>query len=298
MKRIGVDLGGTKTEIMLTEDNVLEILARKRVPTHQQEGYAPLVEQIAGLIIEYLQLVQDKDEVTIGIGIPGSISPQSGIVQGGNTQCLNGRPLKTDLETLVGHNVNVENDANCFALSEALVGAGQGYEAVLGIIMGTGFGGGIVYSGKLWKGVHGNAGELGHMILKSEGLRCWCGRVGCMELYLSGVGIQRIYQEHTGIEKTLPEIYQGYEDKTDAVAETVMEELVENFGLGMGNLLTIFDPSLIIIGGGVSNLPILYEQGAAAAIRNSFHPEFAVPIVQNQLGDSSGIYGAAMLADS
>lgn len=293
MRRIGVDLGGTKTEIILTEENVLEIIARKRVKTHQQEGYEPLVAQVAGLIEEYMLLAQD--EVVIGLGVPGSISPQSGVVQGGNTRCLNGRPLKEDLEVLLGHSVHVENDANCFALSEALLGAGAGHKAVLGIIMGTGVGGGAVYSGKLWKGVHGNASELGHMILKSEGARCWCGRVGCMELYLSGVGIEGIYQEQAGRHKPLPEIYRSHMHGTDPIAGKVMADFVENFGRGMGNLLTIFDPSILVIGGGVSNLPILYEEGAAAAIKHSFHPECPVPIVQNKLGDSSGIYGAAML---
>ena len=293
MKHIGVDLGGTKIEIILTEDNVLNILERKRVKTHQHEGYEPLVAQVAGLIQDFLQLAQD--EVTIGLGIPGSISPQNGVVQGGNTQCLNGHPLQKDLEALVEHPVHVENDANCFALSEALLGAGAGHEAVLGIIMGTGVGGGIVYSGKLWRGVHGNAGELGHMILKSEGLSCWCGRIGCMELYLSGVGIERIYQEQAGTPKPLPEIYQAHAEGTDPIATRVMEDFVENFGRGMGNLLTIFDPSILVLGGGVSNLPILYDQGATASIQHAFHPEFPVPIVQNKLGDSSGIYGAAML---
>ncbi|MBF0276700.1 MAG: ROK family protein [SAR324 cluster bacterium] len=297
MKRIGVDLGGTKTEIILTGDNVLDIVERKRVPTIKDQGYERLIAQIAELINEFQSLVHEDEEITIGMGIPGSVFPPTGLVQSANTQCLIGHPLKKDLEALIKHEIRIENDANCFALSEALIGAGKGHESVLGIIMGTGMGGGIVLSGKLRKGVHGNAGEWGHMALIVNGTKCWCGQNGCMELYLSGTGIQRIYQERTGKKRILQEIYQGYEAGSDLAAEEVFEEFIFNFGRGMANLITIFDPSIIVIGGGVSNLPILYSEGVSSTTRQSFRPELPIPIVKNQLGDSSGIFGAAMLTE-
>ncbi len=295
MKHIAVDLGGTKIEIILCGENVLNILERKRVPTQQYESYERLLRQIAGLIKEYLEL--SEDEMIIGMGIPGSISPQTGAVLGANTQCLNGQPLQSDLESLTDHQIFIENDANCFALSEALMGAGQGYEAVLGIIMGTGVGGGAVYSGKLWKGANGNASEWGHQTLKSNGIPCWCGRTGCMENYISGIGIERIYKKLSGQDCSLPEIYQKFEEENNPHAQEVIQNLISDFADGVSNLITIFDPSIIIVGGGVSNLPILYSEGANAANQKSFHPEFTIPIVKNKLGDSSGIYGAAMLTE-
>ena len=295
MNHIAVDLGGTKIEIILCGENILDILQRKRVPTQQDKGYERLLHQIADLMKEFLQISQQ--EVVIGMGIPGSISPLTGTIVGANTQCLNGQPLQVDLQSLIDHQVYIENDANCFALSEALIGAGQGYEAVLGIIMGSGVGGGAVYSGKLWKGANGCASEWGHQTLKSNGIPCWCGRIGCMENYLSGIGIERIYKELCGEKCSLPEIYRKYEEGEDPYAQHVMQNMISDFADGMSNLITIFDPSIIVLGGGVSNLPILYSQGASAAIQKTFHPEFTVPIVQNKLGDSSGIYGAAMLAE-
>ncbi len=297
MKRIGVDLGGTKTEIILTGENVFNTIERKRVPTIKNQGYQRLIAQIADLINAFLGLVNQGEEVMIGIGIPGSIFLPTGLVQSANTQCLIGHPLKKDLETLINHEISIENDANCFALSEALIGAGQGHESVLGMIMGTGMGGGIVFSGKLWKGTYGNAGEWGHMALIVNGAECWCGQRGCMELYLSGTGIQRLYQERTGKERMLPEIYQDYHSGNDPISVEVIQELIFNFGRGMANLIAIFDPSIIVVGGGVSNLPVLYTEGAASANRQAFRPELPIPIVQSKLGDSSGIYGAAMLAE-
>ena len=295
MNHIAVDLGGTKIEIILSRNNILDVVERKRVPTKQHEGYERLLRQIAGLIKEFLRLC--REETIIGMGIPGLISPSTGKIVRSNTQCLNGQPLQADLESLVDHQVYIENDANCFALSEALIGAGQGYETVLGIIMGSGVGGGAVYSGKLWKGANGGASEWGHFTLKSNGIPCWCGRMGCMENYLSGTGIERNYKELSGQVCALPEIYRKYEERESPFAQKVIQNLISDFADGMSNLITIFDPSIIILGGGVSNLPILYTEGATAANKKSFHPEFTIPIVQNKLGDSSGVYGAAMLTE-
>ncbi len=294
MKRIGVDLGGTKTEIILTGENALDVIERKRIPTEREKGYTWIVQLVAGLIRDYQSLIDE--EHVIGMAIPGSISPQTGLVQNANTTCLIDQPLKKDLEELVEHEVFMENDANCFALSEALMGAGQGKEMVLGIIMGTGMGGGIVHHGKIWKGVHDNAGEWGHICLDLDGPECWCGQKGCMELYLSGMGVQRIYQEYTNQTKTLQEIYRDYASENDPNAQKTMTDFIYYFGRCMASLINIFDPSILVIGGGVSNLPILYTEGQASANRQLFNTRLPVPIVKNELGDSSGIYGAALLA--
>lgn len=294
MKRIGIDLGGTKIEIMLTEENGIDVIERKRVPTNKSEGYRPLVKQIADLINEFQ--AKTDDELLIGIGIPGSISPKTGLVQNANTTCLIGEPLKADLESMVNHKVTVENDANCFALCEALLGAGKGYDLVLGIIMGTGMGGGIIQKGVIWEGINGNAGEWGHTCLDIHGPECWCGQLGCMEMYLSGTGIQRVYKEHAGAEKSLPDIYQDHLAKTDPHATQTIEDTIFNFGRCMANLVNIFDPDVIVIGGGASNLPILYDEGQESTNRQLFNKKLKVPILKNKMGDSSGIYGAAMLS--
>ncbi|MBF0287114.1 MAG: ROK family protein [SAR324 cluster bacterium] len=294
MKRIGIDLGGTKTEIILTQENVLNVIKRKRVATNRDKGYAWIVELVANLINGYKPLIDE--EYVIGMAIPGSIAPQTGLVQSANTTVLIGHPLKQDLEALVDHEVLLENDANCFALSEAILGAGQGKEMVLGIIMGTGMGGGIVHKGRIWRGIHNNAGEWGHTCLDFEGPECWCGQKGCMELYLSGIGVQRIYQEYTGKRKSLQEIYRNYEAGKDQHAQKTITDFVHYFGRCMANLINIFDPNILVIGGGVSNLPILYKAGQESTNRQLFNTKLPVPIVKNKLGDSSGIYGAAILA--
>ena len=170
--RIGVDMGGTKTEIMLTGDDPQDILQRKRVPTRQEEGYEFIVEQTAGLIKDYVKLCDD--EPLIGIGIPGSVNPKINLVRNANTVCLNGNPLRIDLESLVQLPIFVENDANCFALSEALLGAGKGKDIIVGLIMGTGMGGGVIKNGKIWNGRHGIAGEFGHTSIDINGRECWC----------------------------------------------------------------------------------------------------------------------------
>ena len=171
--RIGVDLGGTKTEIMLTEDDPLKIIEKKRVPTQQEKGYHFIIEQIAGLSRDYISLCDEPP--LIGIGIPGSINPTTQLVRNSNTLCLIGEPLHKDLEDLLQQPIRVENDANCFALSEALLGAGRGHSVVMGLIIGTGMGGGLVNSGKIWSGKQGIAGEFGHTTINFDGPECWCG---------------------------------------------------------------------------------------------------------------------------
>lgn len=293
MKRIGIDLGGTKIESMLTNIDPLDVLERKRVPTPKAEGYECIVQTLEGLIRELLDQC-GSEHVTIGIGLPGSISEITGLIHGCNILCLNGTPLKHDLSKRLGRDLRIENDANCFALSETKLGAGRWHNSIAGVILGTGGGGGIVIDGKLWNGLHGNAGEWGHSCLDINGPECWCGARGCMELYLSGTGLQRMYREAGGSDKKVPAIYQDYKEREE-LAVKVINEFLRYFGRGMANIINTFDPDVLILGGGVSNLPILYEEGVEEVRKQTFSYQGPTPIVQNQLGDSSGIYGAALL---
>ncbi|MGK0291533.1 MAG: fructokinase [bacterium] len=295
MNRIGVDLGGTKTEIILTNDTAKQVLYRKRISTQQEKGYKHILNQIADLIREAQNLSQV--ETKIGIGIPGSISPTTGKVRNANTQCLIGQDLKGDLENLIQQTIVIENDANCFALSEAILGAGKNHSVVAGIIMGTGMGGGLVAKQKLWTGLQGVAGEWGHSSIDYDGPECWCGQRGCLELFLSGTGIQNLYFQKSGQKKTLQEIYTAFLEKSDLIAIQSIEQMCVHFGRGMANLIATFDPEVIILGGGVSNIPILYTKGVEETYKQLFNDELKTPIVKNQLGDSSGVFGAALLAD-
>lgn len=293
MNRIGIDLGGTKIEGILSTDNPTEVLQRKRIPTHQERGYEHILASIVALI-EELREASDTP-VKIGMGIPGVMNQKTRLVQQANTQCLIGKPLQQDLSARLHQAVAIENDANCLVLSEALYGAGQGYDCVAGVIMGTGMGGGVVVHGKIWTGKTGLAGEWGHASIEEpDGELCWCGRRGCAETYLSGTGIQRIYREHTGTEKSVPEIYAGYQEH-DAGCLEVMDKVLNYFARSMANILVTLEPDVIVLAGGVSNLPLLYTEGARRTQELVFGtPE--TPIVPNKLGDSTGVHGAALVA--
>lgn len=294
-KRIGVDLGGTKTEIMLTEDDVTKVLEKQRVLTNQEKGYEFIIEQTADLISQYRSMCDQPP--SIGIGIPGSINQSNGLVRNSNTLCLNGKPVKRDLESKVGLQINVENDANCFALSEALLGAGKGKQTVVGLIMGTGMGGGIIRDGQIWNGRHGIAGEFGHTSIDINGRDCWCGEKGCLERYISGTAIEEQYALRGSKRIKLKEIYQLHSENKDSVASEVIEELLVYFARGIANINSAFDPDIIVVGGGVSNIPLLYSEGAERLRKQTFSDQCTTPVVQNELGDSSGIFGAALLSE-
>ncbi|MCP4755658.1 MAG: ROK family protein [Proteobacteria bacterium] len=293
-KRIAIDMGGTKTEIMLTGNDPFDIIERKRVPTQREKGYQFIIHHLADLIAEYTKLCDEPPH--IGIGIPGSINVKTGLVRNANTVCLIGHPLKKDLEALVDQAIFIENDANCFALAEAVLGAGKGYDMVMGLIMGTGMGGGLVLSGSIWSGLQGIAGEFGHTSIDYNGPPCWCGENGCLEVYISGTAVEKNYQGITGTHKTLKEIYQDFEDRQEPAAKQVLDDLLFYFGRGIANLITSFDPDIVVIGGGVSNISLLYTAGVDQVRQRIFNDDMDTPIVKNQLGDSSGIYGAALLA--
>ncbi|OGG94028.1 MAG: hypothetical protein A2527_09240 [Candidatus Lambdaproteobacteria bacterium RIFOXYD2_FULL_50_16] len=292
--RIGIDLGGTKTEVILTRANPLEVVDKVRVPTGQEKGYHFILGQIAGLVQDFWARLDD--DPVVGIGIPGTINPKTGLVRNANTQCLIGQPFGQDLAEAIGLPVRVENDANCFALAEARFGAGKGYKNVMGIILGTGMGGGLINEGHLWVGAQGIAGEFGHSTINFEGPKCWCGNRGCLEVYISGTAAEANYQKRSGQFKKLAEIYPLTGE--DPHAQATIQDYIHHFGLGMANLISCYDPDIVILGGGASNLPLLYTEGIEAVRHHIFNDELDTPIVQNQLGDSSGVFGAALLADS
>lgn len=289
---IGIDLGGTKIEGVVLDADGSES-ARKRIDTEQAGGYEHILERIVRLVQELRSATEATKRV--GVGTPGSLSARDGTLKNSNTLCLNGRPLKTDLENRLGHPVQIENDANCFALAEARRGAAQGHEVVFGVILGTGVGGGIVVRDQIWAGPQHVAGEWGHHSIDPNGPDCYCGQRGCVEKLLSGPALEEAYRDFGGPDISAAEI--ARQAKTgDAAAAAVLDDYLALFGRAMANLISILDPSVIVLGGGVSNLDALYDRGRQEVAERIFNDELRTPIVRNQLGDSAGVIGAALLA--
>jgi len=297
MYRIGIDLGGTKTEIAVFQKDPSHVLFRKRLPTEQNKGYEHILEVMAILFAEAKSFCQY--DFTVGVAIPGSISPQSSKVRNANLQALNGRTLKLDLEKKIGCPVWMANDANCLALSEATFGAGKGYDLVIGLILGTGMGGGVVFNGKVINGFTGVAAEFGHTSLDRYGKKCWCGNFGCIELHLSGTAFEDMDEElgtkslGTGRRKGF-EIYQSFLNKETRAVLSVQKYL-EFFGQALANFSAAYDPDVFVLGGGMSNVEILYQAGYENMKSKLLVPDYAPKILKNQLGDSSGVFGAGIL---
>lgn len=288
MYKLGIDLGGTKIEgICLDENN--SVIHRKRVPTNQQNGYSHIVSSIVSLVGEVSKGV---DNYSIGICTPGAISKKTGLVKNSNTQCLIDMPLKEDLEKSIAKKIKMENDANCFAMAEAKLGAGIGYSVVFGVIMGTGVGGGIVIDGKIHQGRTNIAGEWGHHTLHQNGNLCYCSKRGCVETYISGPALEKRWSELTGKTEPLPQIIKNLDSKN---AKQWKQEFLDNFGRSLANVIDILDPDVIILGGGLSNIEFLYTQGKQSVYDNVFSDLVDTPILKNKLGDSAGVFGAALL---
>jgi len=293
--KIGIDLGGTKTEVILL-DPENQILLRERIPT-QKETYEQILNGIKFLIdkAKYILHTNYKNpDFTIGIGIPGIVDQITEKVINANTTILIGNPLKKDLEKLLDHPVIIENDANCFALAESIAGIAKDYQNVFGIIMGTGCGGGLIINKKIYKGMHGIAGEWGHFSIDPNGPLCWCGNRGCIETFISGSGIENQYFKKTGEYLKVPEILQNAK-KNKEPAKTIFDEFLENFGRAVGGIISVFDPEVIVIGGGLSNIEELYTIGYEKVKRYAFYHSVRTPLLKNQLGDSAGVFGAAWL---
>ena len=287
--RIGVDLGGTKIEALALDASGFELL-RKRIATPRSD-YPATVSAVAGLVSEIEKSLKEK--ASVGVGIPGARSRVTGLIKNANSTCLIGQPFKEDLEKALSREVRLENDANCFALSEATDGAGQGAAVVFGVILGTGVGGGIVVNGKLLTGPNAIAGEWGHnpLPLPTEAdlplPKCYCGRSGCIEAYLSGPGLARDHRQLTGQNLEPQEIV--------ALHGASLLRYEERLARALAGVINILDPDVIVLGGGMSNVPQLYTEVARLWTRHVFSDHVATRLARHAHGDSSGVRGAAWL---
>ncbi len=291
--RIGIDLGGTKTEaILIAPDD--SVITRRRVETPRSEGYKAIVKNICTMIKETSSLVPCNLEYSIGIGIPGSVNPLTDLVQNANTTCLIDTPLQKEIERRIGRKVGMENDANCFTLAESKLGAGRGYALVCGIIMGTGCGGGICFDGQIWKGQNAIAGEWGHISIDPEGESCYCGNRGCVETKISGQGVENLFFKKFNQRLTMQQIIDGYSNGNPECVE-IFSGFMEDFGRSLGGLISILDPDVVVLGGGLSNIEALYTTGVEKVKNHVFHKNIKTPVLKNSLGDSAGVFGAAWI---
>ena len=290
---IGIDLGGTKTEVLLLAPDGA-ILFRKRRATPRNNGYEAMLHSVADLVREAAGALRKGMRYTIGIGIPGSLDERTGLVRNANSTCLIGHPLKHDFEQLLGSPVTVSNDADCFTLAECRAGAGRGYGLVFGIIMGTGCGGGICIDGVVREGPHRIAGEWGHVCMAPHGAECYCGNRGCIETLISGSGVEASYLRSHGNPLGMAEIV-SHARSGDNGCRKIFDRFLDNFGRCLGGLISILDPDAIVLGGGLSNIDELYTIGIDRVRRYAFHDDPRTPIMKNSLGDSAGVYGAAWL---
>ncbi|MDO1559920.1 ROK family protein [Brevundimonas sp. 2R-24] len=293
--RMGIDLGGTKIEAAAL-DAEGRVVDRQRTPT--PGDYDSLLEAIGGLVRELEARTQPMPR--LGVCHPGSISPQTGLIRNANSVWLNGRDLHADLERALKRPVRMANDANCLALSEATDGAGAGFGVVFAAILGTGCGGGVVVDGRLLEGRNGMAAEWGHNPLpwarpeEYPGQACWCGRIGCLETWISGPGLEGDFARATGRKLRAPEI-QALSDNGDAQAAAALDRHADRTARALAHLCHIIDPDVIVLGGGASNLPGLAE-GLTDRIRPyAFSDVFDTPVRRAVHGDSSGVRGAAWL---
>jgi len=289
---IGVDLGGTKIEGVAL-DAAGRPLHRVRVATERDRGYDHIVGRVADVVAALRP--HAPDAAVVGIGTPGSLSARDERLKNSNTTCLNGRPLRADLEASIGMPVRIENDANCFALAEALHGAGRGYALVFGVILGTGVGGGIVHRGALWSGPQHVAGEWGHHAIDPAGAACYCGRRGCVETMLSGPALEAAHRAAGGPDCAASEVA-ARAAAGEPAAAAALTRYLDVFGRAVANLIAILDPDVVVLGGGLSNLEDLYGRGRDAVAHYVFNDELRTPIVRNALGDSAGVLGAALLS--
>ncbi len=295
--RLGIDVGGTKIEIIAL-DNAGRELLRRRVPTPQGQ-YDETVRAIRDLVVGAEADLGTRG--TLGVAIPGTISPRSGLVKNANSTRLIGHPLDKDLGAALGREIRMANDANCFALSEAIDGAGAGHDIVFGVIAGTGVGGGVCVHGRVLNGAHAIAGEWGHNPLPRPSLEevaeapsCYCGKAGCIESWCSGPALAAQYRARTGRVLNGGEIAKGAaEGDPDCVA--VFENFLDRFARSLATLVNVLDPDAIVLGGGLSNIEALYAELPARVERYAFTPEGPSLIVKNRHGDSSGVRGAAWL---
>lgn len=294
--RIGIDLGGTKIEGIALGDDGRE-LARRRITTPQGD-YTAILRAVAGLVAALE--VETGSRGSVGIGTPGVVSPATGLMKNSNSVCLNGKPLLRDFEGVLRHPVRLANDADCFALSEAVDGAAAGAQSVFGVIVGTGTGGGIVVHGLLLGGPNAIAGEWGHNPLpwpgedENPGPPCYCGKRGCIETFLSGPGLSRDHLARTGQECSGVEIAARAANGEAKAVET-LERYADRLARALAGVINILDPEVVVLGGGVSNIEFLYRRVPELWGRYVFSDAVATRLVPARYGDSSGVRGAAWL---
>lgn len=295
----GIDLGGTKIEAAILEsrENPAPI-ARQRIPTEAGKGYDHIVNQVAK-VVEMLSAETGLKPDYLGIGHPGTLDPITGAIKNANTTALNGKPFDKDLVARLDVPVRLANDANCFAVAEALMGAVPDVlpnaGVVFGVILGTGVGGGLVVGQKVINGRQGIAGEWGHNFLDLSGGPCYCGKTGCVETVFSGPALERFYAGLSGQSLRLPEIAQRAEAGTDPAAVQTIDRLIHFFGKAIAAVINIVDPDAIVLGGGVGNIARLYTDGKAEAGKHLFNTRIDTVFLKPKLGDSAGVFGAALL---
>lgn len=296
MIRFGIDVGGSKIEIIALDDRGQELL-RCRIATPQGD-YTATLQAIAALVKEAETRLGTQGSV--GIGTPGAISRATGLLKNSNSICLNGQPLLRDLETLLERPVKIANDANCFALSEATDGAAAGAPVAFGVIIGTGTGAGIVVNGQVLTGPNAIAGEWGHNPLprpqteELPGPACYCGKQGCVETFLSGPGMMRDHAQHSGSSLDTREIVHRAQ-AGDAACEATLQRYEDRLARALAHVINILDPDVIVLGGGMSNISRLYENVPKLWQRHIFSDRIDTRLVPNRHGDSSGVRGAAWL---
>jgi len=309
MKHVGIDLGGTKTELVIIDANH-QVCWRERLPSARltiaeptaedlQQAYQQTLAIIAQLLCDAERAHPDVCGLPVGIGTPGSESKHA-TLRNCNSIWLNGRPFRQDLENLLQRPVRLANDANCFALAEATMGAAEGASSVFGVILGTGVGGGLIFNGKLQCGVNHIGGEWGHnplpvVLPESQQQRsCYCGRINCIETFLSGPGLSRSYflatQQSISADKVIEKVRQG-----DVSAQQVWNAYLQQLACSLAQVVNIVDPEVIVLGGGVSNAEMLYEDILRFWEPYIFSDSISTRLVKAKLGDSAGVFGAAWL---
>jgi fructokinase len=294
----GVDLGGTKIECAVLNSN-FEVIERQRIDTEAHLGYEHVLNQIKTLIDKMIDLVGEKPK-KIGFSTPGVLDPGTQTMKNCNTVCMNGQPMKVDIEAKLGVEARLANDANCFALAETLMGAvpkvNPNAEVVFGVIMGTGVGGGLVVNGKAIYGKHGIGGEWGHNMIEDDGPACYCGKSGCVENVISGPALQQYYKKISGNDLIMKQIYEAHLSGNDPFANQTIDRMLEYYGRGISTIINVIDPDVIVIGGGVGNIDLLYTEGYERIKKYIFNnKKLETPIVKPLLGDSAGVFGAALL---
>ena len=305
--KIGIDLGGSKIEGIVLDDDGAELgRARRATPAGD---YAATLDAVAELVASLAERYAVGADVAVGIGIPGSVSPASGLVKNANSTCLIGKPLDADLADKLGRRVRLANDADCFTVSEAADGAGQDARTVFGVILGTGVGGGLVIDGKLWVGPNAISGEWGHNPLpwpktaaespdgldERPGRLCYCGKCGCIETYLSGAGLAADYASTTGATVSDAATVNAMAEAGDAPANAALDRYEDRLARALASVINIIDPDVIVLGGGLSNIDRLYENVPKLWHDWVFSDRCDTRLAANRHGDSSGVRGAAWL---